>query len=225
MKILNLFAGIGGNRTLWGNKHEITAIEYNEIIANIYEKRFPDDNLIVCDAYEYFIDNFHNFDILWASPPCTSHTILTGVNVGNRYNNKNVKLKIPDLRLYSLILFCKHYFRGNYIIENVKGYYKPLISPTTKIGRHWIWSNIEIPKTKQEKSEHVSREDYNEKIEDALIIKGISKEIYNDLLKLDIMTRKQIINNCIVPEEGKHILDCLTNQTKLKSKEIWKYFK
>jgi hypothetical protein len=29
LKILNLFAGIGGNRSLWGNKHEITAVEFD----------------------------------------------------------------------------------------------------------------------------------------------------------------------------------------------------
>ena len=33
MKILNLYAGIGGNRLLWGNDHDITAIEYNLEIA------------------------------------------------------------------------------------------------------------------------------------------------------------------------------------------------
>lgn len=224
MNILNLFAGIGGNRALWGDNHYIEAIEDNEKIAKIYKKRFPNDTIIIQDAYQYFIENFHRFDILWASPPCTSHTILVGVNVGNRYNNKNVNLKLPDLRLYSLILFCKHYFRGNYAIENVRSYYKPLIPPTAKIGRHWIWSNIIIPKTKQEKSEHVSREDYNDKIEDALETKEINNEIYNDLLKLNLMTRKQIINNCMVPNEGKYILDCLINKYKLKSKNIRDYF-
>ena len=29
MKILNLYAGIGGNRKLWGDEHEITAVELN----------------------------------------------------------------------------------------------------------------------------------------------------------------------------------------------------
>lgn len=33
MKILNLYAGIGGNRKLWGDEHEITAIEINPEIA------------------------------------------------------------------------------------------------------------------------------------------------------------------------------------------------
>lgn len=35
MKILNLYAGIGGNRKLWGNEHEITAVELDPDIAAI----------------------------------------------------------------------------------------------------------------------------------------------------------------------------------------------
>lgn len=27
MKILNLYAGIGGNRKLWGDDHEVTVVE------------------------------------------------------------------------------------------------------------------------------------------------------------------------------------------------------
>lgn len=33
MKILNLYAGIGGNRKLWGNEHDITAVELRPEIA------------------------------------------------------------------------------------------------------------------------------------------------------------------------------------------------
>ena len=36
MKILNLYAGIGGNRKLWDNNHEITAVEYRNDIAECY---------------------------------------------------------------------------------------------------------------------------------------------------------------------------------------------
>ena len=37
LKILNLYAGIGGNLKLWGSEHEITAVEYDPNIAKIYE--------------------------------------------------------------------------------------------------------------------------------------------------------------------------------------------
>lgn len=41
MKILNLYVGIGGNRKLWGDEHEITAVEWEPKIAKIYKDFFP----------------------------------------------------------------------------------------------------------------------------------------------------------------------------------------
>jgi DNA (cytosine-5)-methyltransferase 1 len=40
MKILNLYAGIGGNRKLWGNTHSITAVEFDEEIAKLIKIGF-----------------------------------------------------------------------------------------------------------------------------------------------------------------------------------------
>lgn len=53
MKILNLYAGIGGNRKLWGSRHQVTAVEKNEEIASIYKDMFPCDQVVVGDAHEY----------------------------------------------------------------------------------------------------------------------------------------------------------------------------
>ncbi len=50
MKILNLYAGIGGNRKLWGNDHEITAVELRPEIAAVYQDFFPNDHVVVGDA-------------------------------------------------------------------------------------------------------------------------------------------------------------------------------
>ena len=49
MKILNLYAGIGGNRKLWENV-SVTAIEYDAKIAEIYKDLYPNDEVIVTDA-------------------------------------------------------------------------------------------------------------------------------------------------------------------------------
>ena len=51
IKILNLFAGIGGNRVLWGYKHKITSVEYDEDIAKIYHERFPKDKMDIKIEY------------------------------------------------------------------------------------------------------------------------------------------------------------------------------
>jgi DNA (cytosine-5)-methyltransferase 1 len=136
MKILNLYAGIGGNRKLWGNEHQITAIEHDPEIARVYKMFYPNDEVIVTDAHEYLREHYHEFDFIWSSPPCPTHSRM-------RLNHK-VKV-YPDMKLYQEILFLKHFFKGGWVVENVIPYYEPLIEPTVKLQRHCFWSNFEIP--------------------------------------------------------------------------------
>lgn len=67
MKILNLYAGIGGNRKLWGDDHEITAVENVPEIAKIYQDFFPNDKVIVADAHQYLLDHFKEFNFILIS--------------------------------------------------------------------------------------------------------------------------------------------------------------
>ena len=210
MKILNLFAGIGGNRTLWGDEHKITAVEYNQKIACIYHKRFPNDKIIIGDAWQYFLEHFHEFEFIWASPPCQSHTIIKNIHVGRRYNQKQIRLEYPDMRLYSLILFCKHFFRGDFVIENVIPYYKPLIRPTSKIGRHYIWSSKFIAPRKD------IANDIGNLVSDpkyTFEAKGLDLDSIK-ALKIPNFNYLQIGRNCVPPEFGKYILEQITNKHK-----------
>lgn len=137
MKILNLYSGIGGNRKLWGDEHEVTAVENVPEIAKIYQDFFPDDKVIVADAHQYLLEHFQEFDFIWSSPPCPTHSRA-------RYWAYGKKQPVyPDMRLYQEILFLKHHFTGAWAVENVISYYEPLIRPT-KLGRHYIWSNFFI---------------------------------------------------------------------------------
>jgi len=217
MKILNLFSGIGGNRTLWGDKHEITAVEYNQQIAMIYHKRFPNDEVIVGDAYEYFLEHFHKFDFVWASPPCTTHTRLVKCNIGHRYNGKDFKAKLPDFRLYSIIVFLRDCFRGDWVIENVKTYYKPLIHPTSQLGRHYIWSNLNIPSLKQKEAEHLAFDDND--YEKGCKLKGIDYKFITSF-KLDKGMLKQVINNCVNPIEGRYVFDFIERKNTQKQFQL-----
>ncbi len=94
MKILNLYAGIGGNRKLWGDGHEITAVENNAKIAAVYQDFFPNDKVIVGDAHEYLLEHYEEFDFIWSSPPCPTHSRINFSN-GGRW-----KVKYPDMKLY-----------------------------------------------------------------------------------------------------------------------------
>ena len=73
MKVLNLYAGIGGNRKLWEDV-EVTAVENNAQIAKIYQDFFPDDKMVIADAHQYLLEHYKEFDFIWSSPPCPTHS-------------------------------------------------------------------------------------------------------------------------------------------------------
>ena len=68
-KVLNLYGGIGGNRKHWKDV-DVTMVELNPEIAAIYQDFFPGDKVIICDAHQYLLDHFKEFDFIWSSPPC-----------------------------------------------------------------------------------------------------------------------------------------------------------
>ena len=141
MKILNLYACLGGNRYKWGDKHDITAVEWDEELARLYQERFPKDKVIVADAHQYLLEHYKEFDFIWSSPPCPTHSKARYWGFG-----KNGKKPVyPDLKLYKEIIFLEYHFKGKYVVENVNPYYEPLI-PAQKRERHHYWCNFKIPK-------------------------------------------------------------------------------
>ncbi len=141
MKILNLYACLGGNRYKWNEVKddiEVTAIELDEDLAKMYQERFPNDRVIVTDAHKYLLEHYKEYDFIWTSPPCPSHSRA-------RFARKNTTKPIyPDLKLYEEILFLEKWFNGKYVVENVIPYYEPLI-PAKKRGRHLYWTNFNLP--------------------------------------------------------------------------------
>jgi DNA (cytosine-5)-methyltransferase 1 len=142
MKILNLYACLGGNRYKWSDEHKVTAVELDPELARLYKIRFPKDTVIVEDAHEYLLNNYKNFDFIWTSPPCPSHSRARFVNA--KSDKTNFKPIFPSMILYEEILFLQHYFKGKFCVENVIPYYEPLI-PAQKRGRHLYWCNFLLP--------------------------------------------------------------------------------
>ena len=136
MKILNLFAGLGGNRKNWVG-HEIVAVELDEKIASVYKKLNPNDTVIIGDAHEYLRLHYAEFDFIWSSPPCQTHSKMAKAT---RHKNR----KYPNMMLYEEILFLQHFFKGDFVVENVVPFYDPLIKPTNKVGRHCFWSSFDF---------------------------------------------------------------------------------
>jgi len=146
MKILNLYACLGGNRYKWdevADNLEITAVEIDPELARMYQERFPNDKVIVADAHKYLIDHYKEFDFIWSSPPCPSHSRARYWSSSN-YDTTTEAI-YPDMKLYEEILFLQHYYRtGKYVVENVIPYYEPLILGK-KRGRHLYWTNFNLP--------------------------------------------------------------------------------
>ena len=146
MKVLNLYAGIGGNRKLWEDV-EVTSVEFEPKIAEQYKDLYPNDELVVGDAHEYLLDHYREFDFIWSSPPCQTHSKT------NYFTNEiRKRSKYPDMKLYQEIIFLTQFCKGKFCIENVVSYYEPLIKPQ-KIGRHYLWSNFNIPLIEQPKGD------------------------------------------------------------------------
>jgi DNA (cytosine-5)-methyltransferase 1 len=147
MKILNLYACLGGNRYKWdevakeaGVNIEVTAVELDPELAKLYQERFPNDKVIVEDAHEYLLHNYKDFDFIWTSPPCPTHSRARFWAIGS--NGK--KPIYPDMRLYEEIIFLQYHFNKKYVIENVIPYYEPFLNPK-KRGRHLYWTNFNLP--------------------------------------------------------------------------------
>lgn len=207
MKILNLFAGIGGNRTLWGDEYEITAVEFDPDIAAIYQERFPRDVMIVEDAYKYLEKHYFEYDFIWASPPCQTHTQLVPSNVAQGHG------KLPDLQLYSIIIYLHNFCKSKWVVENVKPYYAPLISPSVILGRHYYWSNFNIPD-----NPHLNRPLFRGS-------SGGTKIAYEKLVGFHNIQFKekipaQYLRNCVDYRIGKYILNCALKQTQQTMKKF-----
>jgi len=208
IKVLNLYAVIGGNRKLWENV-DVTAVEFNKDIARIYKDFFPQDEVVIEDAHEYLLNNYKKYDFIWSSPPCPSHSRT------NWFLHGQGHIRYPDMKLYEEILFLKHWAKSKkWVVENVIPYYKPLIKPQ-ELGRHYFWANfvinpikidyVDIGTMNRQASKHAQRR--------ALISEAEVPELV-DLHGLDIRkyrhvkNKRRILRNCVLPKIGTHIFNC-----------------
>ena len=199
MEVLNCYAGIGGNRKLWGGVENlnITAVEIDPNIAEIYKELYPNDTVIIGDAHKYLRENFRKFDFIWASPPCPTHSNLQIFN----YNNPE-KIKYPDMTLYQEIILLKHFYKGKWVIENVNPYYETLIKPSFIADRHLFWSSDFIFNLNVKKAAFI---DFKDDIKSMADSYGFDIE----LLKKHNADVRKVLRNCVVPEVGKYIFDSI----------------
>lgn len=186
MNVLNLYAGIGGNRKLWEDV-SVTAVERDEDIADVYKKYFPEDNVIVGDAHEYLLRNYSDYDFIWTSPPCPSHSRARFWSAKGGHQNEPI---YPDMKLWQEILFLENYFENKYCVENVIPYYGKMFDPK-QIGRHLFWTNFKIGAFR----------DFD-----------FPKDNLSQLeaeygFKVSGPKRRKMLRNCVHPEIGKYIME------------------
>lgn len=199
MKVLNLYAGIGGNRKLWPKGCEVTAVEINEEIAGVYKDFFPEDKVVIADAHQYLLDHYKEFEFIWSSPPCPTHSNL------NRVINAKGIHRYPDMRLYQEVILLKEFFSGVWVVENVKPYYQPLI-PAQESGRHYFWANFPISDIGKPPGKNITG-CCNARMQHR---KKTASEQVKELQKMygfDVKNLKMLVN-CVHPKLGLHVFNC-----------------
>jgi len=196
MRILNLYAGIGGNRKLWGSGLDITAVEWDEKIAAIYEDLWTEDKVVVGDAHQYLLDHYSEFDFIWSSPPCPTHSQT------NSFLHAQGVVRYPDMKLWQEIIFLNTWYKGKWVVENVKPYYGDFarIGKPQVRGRHWFWANFAIPHGLE--SHSIGRM--------AMITGGMRGDDRNsemekfgfNLSGYTGINREKTLRNCVTPEIG-----------------------
>lgn len=202
MKILNLYACLGGNRYKWDEVAkeaeidiDVTAVELDPELAKLYQERFPNDTVIVADAHQYLLDHYQGFDFIWTSPPCPTHSRARFWGIGA--NGKNPVY--PNFSLYEEITFLEHHFKGKYVVENVIPYYEPLI-PAKKRGRHLYWTNFNLPNDLKDRRFNISSAKQE--------LKGLCDFHEYDFNKyLGDQPKLKIARNLVDYEAGKTILE------------------
>ena len=195
MKVLNLYAGIGGNRKLWKNI-EVTAVEIDERIAKVYKDNFKNDIVIIGDAHEYLLKHFKKFDFVWSSPPCQDNSKMV------KATRHDIK-KYPDLRMYEEIIFLDNFFKGKWVVENVEPYYNSLIKPTAILGRHYFWSNFFISNFNYPQIKNFINK--GTVVESEELKKWIGINYEGNLYYKNNHCPGQVLRNCVHPKLGQHI--------------------
>tara|TARA_R110002020_G_C16038008_1_gene753476 strand:- start:46 stop:690 length:645 start_codon:yes stop_codon:yes gene_type:complete len=198
MKVLNLYAGLGGNRLKWPDYVEVTAVEMEPDIAAVYQAQFPNDNVIIGDAHQYLLDNHDKYDLVWSSTPCQTHSQMSKAT---RHDIRSY----PDMSLWQEIFRLKHHHKGVWVVENVVSYYSKDLSVGFSpqiVDRHSFWCNFHIPEFKMEKPKNFIDSVSQQDLKDWL---GIQYE--GNIYYKGNHCPNQVLRNCCHPDLGLHVFE------------------
>lgn len=203
MKILNLYAGLGGNRTLWSRIYSITAVENNDRRAEIYAKRFPNDEIIVRDVKEFlYTTDLTQFDLIWLSPPCKTHSQM------NRFHKGRPKIPRLD-EIFGVQIWLERLVKypGHWVMENVYPEYgiQNLVGCfIVTLDKNVFWSSFPIDRKRFRpiKPGHGS-------LNNSTTMREEREKLIQNFMLTDIedMISLEEIRNCVDPRIGKYVLE------------------
>lgn len=125
------------------------------------------------------------------------------MNLSFKGENRKHLLKYPDMSLYQEIIFLQQFYKGNWVVENVIGYYEPLIEPKAEVDRHYFWSN-----------RWLGRMEYKER--NFNLAKATKEKLASShQLELPEGTKDQrkLLRNAVLPEVGLWMFELANAQT------------
>lgn len=189
MRVLNAYAGIGGNRHLWPEEWQVTAVELDERIAAEYARRYPRDTVLVEDAHRHVLDRAGEYDAVWTSPPCPSHSRMARSVAARTGRDLN-----PDPRLWAEIRHLRATVQL-YVVENVHTYYAPPILPDLVTQRHYYWaSEVPMMLTPEVPARWHAHKKGTEEYAEAYGVPPIPPGVVRD--------RRGVLRNAVLPREG-----------------------
>ena len=200
MKVLNLYAGLGGNRKLWPEGCQVTAVESNPKVAAAYSRMFPGDRVLLYDAFDFLLKYHRDYTFIWSSPPCQSHSKMA------RATRHKVH-PVPDPQLSAQIKFLSNNAKALWVVENVRPYYTPEIPWNAEIDRHVFWSNFDIS------SKFVPPPKPRDFINRCNLAgrKAMLEWLGMDMPEVIYMPGNhcpaQVLRNCVHPLLGRHVFD------------------
>jgi len=109
------------------------------------------------------------------------------------------------MALWQEIVFLQKWFKGKWVVENVKSYYPPLWPPT-KLDRHYFWSNFRIGDFKVERHFNICKARASTRKNQEEDVKEL-EEFHKIKLPVEAKNQRLLLRNCVYPPLGLHILN------------------